>query len=210
MHLPSPVTALLIAALAAGPGAAQRRRLSDQQAALMVDGAVAQADVSRIGDEAMVETIVPVVNATLPPPPAPPKATPQAMPAKPILPITVQLYSSSPGPKECRGTPVFQLNVPKGPGIATPPGPTCYNITRAAQAECGTFMANMEDGCQARVFAEPGCKSFTNLAVFMEELRPVGGVIRSIEVQCGIKSVQPAPLSFNLPVKPKPEKALGG
>ncbi|KAI4602298.1 hypothetical protein KJ359_009538 [Pestalotiopsis sp. 9143b] len=171
MHLPSPVIALLIAALAAGPGAAQRRRLSDQQAALMVDGAVAQADVSRIGDEAMVETIVPVVNATLPPPPpAPPKATPQAMPAKPILPITVLLYSSSPGPKECR----------------------------------------VEDGCQARVFAEPGCKSFTNIAVFMEELRPVGGVIRSIEVQCGIKSAQPAPLSFNLPVKPKPEKALGG
>lgn len=68
----------------------------------------------------------------------------------------------------------------------------------------------VEDGCQARVFAEPECKSFTNIAVFMEELRPVGGVIRSIEVQCGIKSVQPAPLSFNLPVKPKPEKALGG
>ncbi|ETS78557.1 hypothetical protein PFICI_10619 [Pestalotiopsis fici W106-1] len=206
MRFPSPIVALLIAACAL-PGEAQRRRLSDQQAALMVDGAVAQEDVSKIGEEAMVETIVPVINATLPSSRPAIQPTPQAMPAKPILPITALLYSSSPGPKECRGTPVFQLNVPKGAGIATPTGPTCYNVTRAAQAECGTFMANMEDGCQARVFAEPGCKSFTNLAVFMEELRPVGGVIRSIEVQCGIKSTQPAPLNLNLPVKQKPEKA---
>ncbi|KAH6647745.1 hypothetical protein BKA67DRAFT_539590 [Truncatella angustata] len=201
MRLPAPTIALILTILAS-PSSAQRRRLSDQQAALMVDGTVSQTDIPNIGEEAMVQSIAPL-NATKTPIPLA-QPTPQAMPAKPILPITVLLYSSSPGPKECRGTPIFNLNIPKGPGLDTPPGPTCYNVTVVPQAECGTFMANMEDGCQARIFGEPGCASFTNLAVFMDELRPVGGIIRSIEVQCGIKSAQPAPLALNLPAKQKP------
>jgi len=207
MWLPVPTIALILTMLAS-PVSAQRRRLSDQQAALMVDGTVAQTDVPNVGEEAMIESVVPL-NATRPPNPST-KPTPQAMPAKPILPITVLLYSSSPGPKECRGTPILSLNLPKGPGIATPPGPTCYNVTSAPKAECGTFMANMEDGCQARIFGEPGCTSFTNIAVFMDELRPVGGIIRSIEVQCGIKSAQPAPLALNLPAKQKPAGSAAG
>lgn len=198
MMLSTPAIVLIFTILAA-PSSEQRRRLSDQQAALMVDGTISPTDIPNMGEEAMVESVLPA-NPTMPP--APPSA--QAMPAKPILPITALLYSSSPGPKECRGTPVFGLDIPKGAGVSTPTGPTCYNVTRAPQAECGTFMANMEDGCQARVFGEPGCTGFTNLAVFMEELRPVGGIIRSIEVRCGIKSEQPAQLALNLPAVKKP------
>ncbi|KAI1848881.1 hypothetical protein JX266_005309 [Neoarthrinium moseri] len=192
---------LLLVALAS-PIAAQRRRIQPQP--VMVDGAVNEADVE-VSEEAMIESVIP---SSAPVTIAAPRPLATA-PAKPILPITALLYSSSPGPKECRGTPVFSLNLPKGPGVATPKGPTCYNVTAASQAECGTFMANMEDGCQARVFGELGCQSFTNLAVFMEELRPVGGIIRSIEVTCGIQSTQPAPLNLNLPAAKK-KKPAGG
>ncbi|KAK9415230.1 hypothetical protein SUNI508_02078 [Seiridium unicorne] len=204
MQIPVP-TLLLVLAMLTTPSIAQRRRLGDQQAAFMVGGAVSQTDIPNIGEEAMVESIIPS-NATRPPT----LPTPQAMPAKPMLPITALLYSSSPGPKECRGTPIFKLNIPKGAGIATPQGPTCYNVISAPQAECGTFTANMEDGCQARVFGEQDCTEFTNIAVFMEELRPVGGIIRSIEVQCGIKSSQPAPLALNLPSVQKPAGSPSG
>jgi hypothetical protein len=189
MCLPSPNLALILAMLAA-PSTAQRRRLSDQQAALMVDGAVSQMDVHHIGEEAMVESIIPT-NASRPP-------------MQPVIPITALLYGSSPGPRHCRGTPIFSLTIPKGAGLAIPQIPICYNVTLAPQAECGTFMANLEDGCQARTFGQQGCTGFTNIAVFMEELRPVGGLIRSIEIQCGIESAQPAPLALNLPPVPKP------
>jgi hypothetical protein len=207
MRLPNPIVALLIVMLAV-PSSAQRRRLSDQQAALRADGSVSQTDVSSNSEEVTASIVASIIPLSATQSPAQP--TPQAMPVKPILPITALLYNSSPGPKECRGTPIFSLNVPKGVGIATPPGPTCYNVTRAAQAECATFQANLEDGCQAKVFGELGCNSFTNIAVFMEELRPVGGIIRSIEIQCGIKSAQPAPLALNLPAVQKPGGSPAG
>lgn len=69
-------------------------------------------------------------------------------------------------------------------------------------------MANKDDGCQARLFNEPNCQMFANLAVFLDEYRPVGGVFRSIEVTCGIESVEPPPL--NLPGMQLPVQGKGG
>ncbi|KAI0133474.1 hypothetical protein BJ170DRAFT_163845 [Xylariales sp. AK1849] len=191
---------LLLITLALGgfymsPSYAQRRL--QQQDPIMVDGAVGEHEVE-LSSEAMIESIRPT-NATTS---VPAKAPHAAATAAPIIPINALLYSNSPGPKECRGTPIFKLNLPK----PAPSGPNCYNM--ASVASCGTFMANMEDGCQTRLFAEPNCLSFVNLAVFTPELRPVGGLIRSIEVTCGIQSVQPAPLNLNLPAAQKP--AQGG
>jgi hypothetical protein len=187
---------LILAALGAAYvslTSAQQQQLQ-QQGPIMVDGVI-EGDESILGDQAMVESIKPPkanspvsINA-----PQPTAAAP------PVIPISAMLYSSSPGPKVCRGTPIFGLNLPKQ---GTPAGPTCYNMP--STASCGTFMANMEDGCQARLFAESNCLSFVNLAVFLPELRPAGGSFRSIEITCGIKNVQPGSMNLNLPPVEKP------
>lgn len=39
----------------------------------------------------------------------------------------------------------------------------------------------------ARLFAEAGCRMFVNLVVFVPEERTVGGVWRSMAVQCGVE-----------------------
>lgn len=61
-------------------------------------------------------------------------------------------------------------------------------------AGCGNFVANKEDGCEARLYAEPGCVGYLNTAVFIAEDRAVGGVWRSMVVQCGIPAPDPATL----------------
>jgi hypothetical protein len=208
---------LILAALTAPVAAKQRLRAQvlqsmQQQNPVMVNGALSESDANA-GEEAMVETIVPANVSTPATPSSRPSraARPAAAPsptAKPILPITALLYSSSPGPKECRGTPIMRLDIPKGPGLETPKGPTCYNIPGANRvAQCGTFMANLDDGCQARLFSDPNCTNFANIGVFIEELRPMGGVFRSMEVTCGVVNAQPAPLNLNLPKVQKPAKA---
>jgi hypothetical protein len=57
-------------------------------------------------------------------------------------------------------------------------------------------MASKDAGCGARLFTEPGCIGFVNLAVFMPDERPVGGAFRSVSVECGIPAPDPASLGL--------------
>lgn len=111
----------------------------------------------------------------------------------PSIPISAVLFSGSPGPKDCRGTPILKVNLPK-PG-SQHSTPKCYNVPGVA--ECGNFMATEDDGCEAKLFNEPNCATFANVAVFVPDRKAQGGYIRSIEIRCGIESTTPAPL--NLP-----------
>ncbi|KAB5566142.1 hypothetical protein GE09DRAFT_729170 [Coniochaeta sp. 2T2.1] len=101
------------------------------------------------------------------------------------LPITLTIFSSSPGPKLCRGHAIASLNIPPPEGLGLTTQSQCYNLP--APAGCGTFVANKEDGCEVRLFAGRDCVEFVNLAVFMPEVRPVGGRWRSFEVRCGVE-----------------------
>lgn len=113
------------------------------------------------------------------------------------VPITITIFSGSPGPKTCRGSPVTTLTLPRRPreglGLRRT-GSQCYNLPSAAGAGCGTFSANKDDGCEARLFAEPSCASYVNTAVLVPESRAVGGMWRSFSVECGIPAPDPAAL----------------
>ena len=113
---------------------------------------------------------------------------------EPPVPISVTLFSGAPGPKECRGRPVLNVNLSK-PG-SRHSTPTCYNVAGTI-AQCGNLVANKDDGCEARLFSEPDCLTFVNVAVFVPEQRALGGYMRSIEIRCGVTGAMPAPL--NLP-----------
>jgi hypothetical protein len=126
---------------------------------------------------------------------------PSNPPSEPPVPISAVLFDSSPGPKDCRGNVILTINLPK-PG-AQHSRPTCYNVPGVAQ--CGNFLATKNDGCQARVFNEPNCLTFANLAVFIPEKRAFGGYVRSLEITCGVVSVVPPPL--NLPGLELPSNA---
>lgn len=108
------------------------------------------------------------------------------------IPITVTIFSGSPGPKSCRGSPETTLNFPRPEGLGLRTGRQCYNLPSAAG--CGNFVANKDDGCEARLFAESACTSYVNTAVFMPENRAVGGMWKSFSVQCGIPAPDPATL----------------
>lgn len=108
------------------------------------------------------------------------------------LPITVTIFSGSPGPKRCRGSPLTTLVLPRPEGLGLRTGSQCYNLPSVAG--CGDFVANKDDGCEARLFAEPACVSYVNTAVFMPENRAVGGLWRSMSVECGIPAPDPATL----------------
>ncbi|KAF4775904.1 hypothetical protein HER10_EVM0001789 [Colletotrichum scovillei] len=126
-----------------------------------------------------------------PTPPAPPKpiatadqvditqpntTVPPPQEQKPPVPITVRLFPSSPGVKNCRGASF------------------CYNLPGTAQ--CGIFMGNKADGCEAKLFRGERCSAFSNVAVFQDELRPVGGFFASMSIKCGVIPVEPKPLSL--------------
>ncbi|KAI1123557.1 hypothetical protein F5Y10DRAFT_251609 [Nemania abortiva] len=131
---------------------------------------------------------------------------PTAPPAEQPVPISALLFAGAPGPKACRGTVVLSINLAK-PGMqhATP---RCYNVPGVAQ--CGNFVANKDDGCQARIFAEPDCRTFSNLAVFIPETRAFGGYVRSVEVRCGVVSTAPPPLNLpGLQLPPGAMQAVG-
>lgn len=115
-----------------------------------------------------------------------PASTPQTTTIP--VPIRVQLYSRAPGNKACRGNVVANINLLSPP----PTAPKCYNIPSTAR--CGAFMGNMEDGCQAKTFGDANCQTLTNLVVFTPENRPQGGLIKSLEITCGIESKEPPPL----------------
>ncbi|KAI0829158.1 hypothetical protein F5Y06DRAFT_302160 [Hypoxylon sp. FL0890] len=130
----------------------------------------------------------------------------QAQPTEPVVAISALLFSGPPGPKDCRGTVMMNVRLPK-PG-SQHSTPKCYNVPGIAQ--CATFVANMDDGCQARLFNEPNCLTFANLAVFTPEQKAVGGLLRSIEITCGIKGVTPPPLNLpGLELPPNAQQAVG-
>ncbi|KZL82551.1 sulfate permease ii [Colletotrichum incanum] len=147
-----------------------------------------------------------------PSPPAPPKpiatadqvdiaqpntTSPPPQESKPPIPITVQLFPSSPGVKTCRGSSFVNMELPKNastePVFTTKDG-QCYNLPGTAQ--CGIFMGNKADGCEAKLFRGERCTAFSNVAVFQDELRPVGGFFTSMSIKCGIVPVEPKPLSL--------------
>ncbi|KAK3942631.1 hypothetical protein QBC46DRAFT_283556 [Diplogelasinospora grovesii] len=107
------------------------------------------------------------------------------------LAITATIFDSVPGPKSCRGRVMVQLEVPRPDGLGQQ---TCYNMPQPAG--CGNFVANKEDGCEAKLFAEPNCRSYMNTAVFIpdDSTRAVGGLWRSMSVQCGIPAPDPETL----------------
>jgi hypothetical protein len=190
-----------------GPGVLAQGILVDQQPARRIqvdepsepvvgDGFTTASD--HVNDEAMIESIV---SAPAPQASVDPGAAIEE--AEPLVPISAVLFSSSPGPKDCRGTPILKVGLPK-PG-SQHSTPRCYNVPGNKVAECGNFVANKDDGCEAKLFAEPNCLTFSNVAVFVPELKAVGGWVRSIEIQCGIIGVTPPPL--NLPGMDLPSNA---
>jgi hypothetical protein len=108
------------------------------------------------------------------------------------IPITVDLFADAQGPKTCRGSAMVQLALEKPGSLHTTA--ECHDLPEPAS--CGVFMAAKDDGCEARLFADRGCRSFVNLVVFLPEYRAVGGFFRSLSIQCGVKGVEPPPLSL--------------
>ena len=105
------------------------------------------------------------------------------------LPITATVFKGVPGPNSCRGRVMTTLNIPPPPAGAGRTGARCYNLPEPAG--CGNFVANKDDGCEARLFGEPNCSVFVNTAVFVPEDRDVGGIWRSFSVECGIPTPDP-------------------
>ncbi|KAK3381952.1 hypothetical protein B0H63DRAFT_216693 [Podospora didyma] len=108
------------------------------------------------------------------------------------LPITATIFSGVPGPKDCRGSVMVKLDVPPPVENGVRTLAQCYNMP--VPAGCGNFVANKDDGCEARLFAESNCAMYTNTAVFVPEPRAVGGHWRSMSIQCGIPAPDPATL----------------
>ncbi|KAI1406123.1 hypothetical protein F4819DRAFT_286725 [Hypoxylon fuscum] len=180
---------------------------------IVVDGATTANEGDDIPDEAMIEQVIasdiPQISGISQvdiDEPWSTSASGQPQPTEPVVPISALLFSGSPGPKDCRGNVVMNVRLPK-PG-SQHSTPKCYNVPGIS--ECGTFIANMVDGCQARLFNEPNCLTFANLAVFTPEQRAFGGVFRSIEITCGIKSETPPPLNLpGLELPPNAQQAVG-
>ncbi|KAK4162812.1 hypothetical protein QBC43DRAFT_321044 [Cladorrhinum sp. PSN259] len=111
------------------------------------------------------------------------------------LPITATIFSGAPGSSKCRGGVLFQLNIAppsknETTGEVQLGEKKCYNMLRPVG--CANFVASKEAGCEARLFAEGNCKMFVNVAVFVpEKNRAVGGLWRSMSIQCGIRPPDP-------------------
>ncbi|KAH9884997.1 hypothetical protein F4778DRAFT_517354 [Xylariomycetidae sp. FL2044] len=185
----------VIATLAASGVHGQRLRVEQPMEPSIVDGATKANEGSYVPDEAMIAEVIPINRTDVQPaePQQPAQPAPPVPPTEdeePITPILALLYASSPGPKECRGNIILRVNLAKpGTDHTTP---QCYNVPGVSQ--CGVFMANKDDGCEARLFNEPNCLTFANLGVFTPEVKPMGGLFRSIEIACGIEGVAPPPL----------------
>ncbi|KAK1754263.1 hypothetical protein QBC47DRAFT_386074 [Echria macrotheca] len=102
------------------------------------------------------------------------------------IPITATIFTSVPGPSACRGSILLDLE------ISFSKTEQCIDMPRPVS--CGTFTASKASGCEARLFAEPGCRMYVNTAVFMLEARAVGGLWRSMGVRCGIEPPDEAAL----------------
>ncbi|KAI0026118.1 hypothetical protein F4780DRAFT_7905 [Xylariomycetidae sp. FL0641] len=126
--------------------------------------------------------------------------------AEPVVPIQALLFAGPPGPKDCRGHALLSVPLTK-PGTQHTT-PQCYNVPGVAQ--CGNFLGNKVDGCEARLFTEPNCRTFSNVAVFVPEKKAAGGFFRSLEITCGIIGVAPAPLNLpGLKLPPDAQQAFG-
>ncbi|KAI1662344.1 hypothetical protein F4813DRAFT_105594 [Daldinia decipiens] len=197
----------------------QRIRVEQPIRPLVMDGTTITSDPDNLPENAMIEQVVepsipqvsdvpqisgiPQVDVN---PPNGSTAGSQAQPTEPVVPISALLFSGPPGPKDCRGTVMTNIQLPK-PG-SQHSTPKCYNVPGVAQ--CGVFIANKDDGCQARLFNEPNCLTFANLAVFIPEQRAFGGFLRSIEITCGIEGVTPPPLNLpGLKLPPNAQQASG-
>ncbi|KAH6678729.1 hypothetical protein B0J14DRAFT_330818 [Halenospora varia] len=108
------------------------------------------------------------------------------------IPITAQFFAGAPGPKQCRGSSLGTINLPKPATQFLEP--KCYNMPEPSS--CAVFLAGKDDGCEAQLFDQPNCSGFLNLAVFLQELRPMGGRFQSISLRCGVVGVAPPPLNF--------------
>ncbi len=122
------------------------------------------------------------------------------------VPITATLFVGAQGPKSCRGSPMLSLSLPS-PG-SLHPTPVGYDLPEPAS--CAVFMATKQDGCETRLFADKGCGTFVNLAVFLPEYRAVGGFFRSLSIRCGVESVEPPPLRPSGPWDRARAAASGG
>jgi hypothetical protein len=124
-----------------------------------------------------------------------PSVQPSAAPPNPSsqLPIIALIYTSSSGPKHCRGNLIQKLELPdSAPSTPVYKNGTCVSLP--AMARCGVFFAGKEAGCQADLFNEEGCVNHTttyvNTVVFMPEERAVGAYWRSMWVRCGIENLR--------------------
>jgi hypothetical protein len=106
------------------------------------------------------------------------------------IPISATIFAGVPGPKSCRGGVMAKLDLAPPQGLGMRTAAQCYNLVTAAG--CGNFIANKEDGCEARLFGEANCQMYMNTAVFTPEDRAVGGNWRSMSLQCGIPPIDPA------------------
>jgi hypothetical protein len=114
------------------------------------------------------------------------------------VPIRVAIFSGSPGTKRCHGTAMLEFTLTRPGSLHAVP--MCYDLP--TPASCGVFIAGQGDGCEARLFSENRCRTFTNLAVFVPEFRTVGGFFRSVSIRCGVQSVQPPSLKLPAPQMP--------
>lgn len=137
--------------------------------------------------------------------------TPQPAPASQSQ-IFVLSYSSSGGPKHCRGELIQKLNIPQP--ASTWKNGSCVDLP--SEARCGVFWAGKNDNCEAELFTMPNCfnttSTYVNTVVFMPEERTVGAKWMSIYVKCGVDAPEAGPLDPALlgGLLKKPEKKLGG
>lgn len=146
---------------------------------------------AKISDtEVQVPETVDKVEVPEAPAPAPAKEPPPEAP----IPIVATFYSGVEGPKACRGHVIAALELPPPPGLGIKTAAQCYNFPNLATTGCANFVANKQDGCEARLFAEPNCLMYMNTHVFQPEEQARGGNWKSVSVQCGIPEPDPATL----------------
>lgn len=167
-----------------------------------------RSDEGMIGDQ---ETPAPTPSADEgyiePEPTSRPAARPTPQPDTQI-PILALSYSSSGGPKHCRGSLLQKMSFAR-PAAQWKNG-SCINLPN--DARCGVFYSEKGDNCEAQLFNEADCynttMTYVNTVVFMPEERPVGALWRSMFVKCGVdvpeaKMLDPAVLGGALgPKKP--------
>ncbi|KAF1935424.1 hypothetical protein EJ02DRAFT_439253 [Clathrospora elynae] len=141
-----------------------------------------------------------------------PTPTPSAVPAPgpppaAQIPILALTYSSSGGPKHCRGE-LLQKTYFQRP-IEQWKNGTCINLP--SEARCGVFFSSKADNCEAQLFNTADClkttQSYVNTVVFMSEERAIGALWSSMWVRCGVdvpeaKILDPSILGGALRKKP--------